>query len=159
MSRNHHTSPLVRSSPLPLLAAALLLAACEPTPPPPKHAVGGKVSGLGGTGLVLRNNGGDDLAVQGNGPFTFATPIAMGSAYSVSVAAPPSSYPQRCTVANATGTMGNSDVTNVLVVCTPVYSLGGTVTGLTGTGLVLRNNGGDDLAIAANGTFTFPTPL
>src|SRR5512146_141505 len=102
MSRHHRCSRLIRSSPLLLVAAALLLAACKPAPAP-KHAVGGTVSGLAGTGLVLRNNGGDDLAVTQNGAFTFSTPIAAGSAYSVSVATPPSSPQQRCTVANATG--------------------------------------------------------
>jgi hypothetical protein len=37
-------------------------------------------------------------------------------------------------------------------------TVGGTVSGLTGT-VVLQNNGGDDLSISANGTFTFHTPV
>jgi mRNA-degrading endonuclease HigB of HigAB toxin-antitoxin module len=40
----------------------------------------------------------------------------------------------------------------------PTYTVGGTVSGLSGT-LVLQNNGGDDLTIASNGAFTFATPL
>jgi 6-phosphogluconolactonase len=40
------------------------------------------------------------------------------------------------------------------------YSIGGTVSGLTGAGLVLRNNNGDDLPVPANATsFTFTTPI
>ena len=39
------------------------------------------------------------------------------------------------------------------------YSVGGTVAGLTGSGLVLQNNAGDDLLVAANGSFRFSTPL
>ncbi len=40
------------------------------------------------------------------------------------------------------------------------YTIGGTVSGLTGAGLVLRNNGGDDEAVAANATgFTFNTAI
>ncbi len=39
------------------------------------------------------------------------------------------------------------------------FSVGGTVSGLAGTGLVLNNNGGDALAIAANGSFAFTTKL
>ena len=35
------------------------------------------------------------------------------------------------------------------------YTVGGTVSGLSGGGLVLQNNGGDDIAVSANGTFTF----
>jgi hypothetical protein len=43
---------------------------------------------------------------------------------------------------------------------TTTYSVGGTVSGLTGTGLALQNNGGDTLAVAAAATaFTFATEL
>lgn len=38
------------------------------------------------------------------------------------------------------------------------YTIGGTISGLTGT-VVLRNNGGDNLSRSANGSFTFATPL
>ena len=36
---------------------------------------------------------------------------------------------------------------------------GGTVSGLTSTGLVLQNNGADPVTVNANGAFTFPTAL
>ncbi len=39
------------------------------------------------------------------------------------------------------------------------YTIGGNVAGLSGTGLVLQDNGGDDKAVAANGAFAFSTPL
>jgi 6-phosphogluconolactonase (cycloisomerase 2 family) len=39
------------------------------------------------------------------------------------------------------------------------YTVGGTVDGLVGSGLVLQNNGGDDHPISADGYFTFTTPL
>ena len=38
----------------------------------------------------------------------------------------------------------------------PYVTIGGTVSGFTGGTLALWNNGGDKLAIAANGRFTFP---
>ncbi|MFM9888809.1 MAG: hypothetical protein ACKVQT_37775, partial [Burkholderiales bacterium] len=42
----------------------------------------------------------------------------------------------------------------------PVYSIGGTVTGLgAGKTVVLRNNGGNDLTVGADGTFAFTTAL
>ena len=40
----------------------------------------------------------------------------------------------------------------------PTYSVGGTISGLSGT-VVLENNGGNDLSTSANGTFTFSTLL
>jgi hypothetical protein len=44
------------------------------------------------------------------------------------------------------------------VATAPTYSVGGTVSGLTGT-VVLQDNGGDNLSVTANGSFTFPTQL
>jgi hypothetical protein len=41
----------------------------------------------------------------------------------------------------------------------PTYTIGGHVDGLAGSGLVLQQNGGDALAISADGDFTFATPL
>jgi hypothetical protein len=126
---------------------------------PPKVTIGGTVSGLSGSGLVLQNNGGDDLAVSANGAFSFKTSIDAGSPYNVTVLAQPANPSQGCTIANATGTATNN-VTNVNVACsTGSFSVGGTVAGLVGSGLVWRNNGGDDLPIASNGSFTFATTL
>src|SRR5579862_4686971 len=42
---------------------------------------------------------------------------------------------------------------------TVTYTLGGTISGLTGSGLVLGNNGADDLAVTANGAFKFAIPV
>ena len=123
--------------------------------------IGGTVSGLAGTGLVLQDNGGDNLSVSGNTAFTFATKVASGKAYNVTVLTQPSNPSQTCTVTAGTGT-ATANVTNVAVVCsTPALSatIGGTVSGLSGTGLVLQNNAGDSLTITANGPFTFKTPV
>jgi hypothetical protein len=116
------------------------------------------VTGLAGSGLVLRNNGGDPLDVWWNGTFSFATALLPGSPYAVTVATQPTSPWQTCTVTGGTGTVGDADVSGVAVGCaTNTYRIGGTVTGLTGSGLVLRDNGGDALTVSANGAFTFPT--
>jgi hypothetical protein len=121
--------------------------------------VGGNVTGLVGTGLVLQNNGRDDLPIAGDGGFTFATPITTGATYSVGIKTQPTNPVQTCTVTNATGTIQGA-VTNVTVTCaTSAFSVGGTVTGLTGSGLVLQNNGTEDLPVAQNGSFTFTTPI
>ena len=69
---------------------------------------------------------------------------------------------QTCSVANGSGTVGSAGVTNVAVTCTAnaagTYSIGGTVSGLSGT-VVLQDNGGDDLSVSASGAFTFGTGL
>ena len=39
------------------------------------------------------------------------------------------------------------------------YKIGGTVVGLSGTGLTLQDNGGDNLPISVNGAFTFATAI
>lgn len=123
-------------------------------------SVGGTVVGLQGSGLVLQNNGADDLAAGENGSFTFASELASGATYNVTVRTQPSDPNQACTVTNARGTIGGGDVSNVVVSCsTSDFSVGGTVRSLEGTGLVLRNNGGDDLTIDASGTFAFDTAL
>jgi len=118
--------------------------------------VGGTVSGLTGTGLVLQNNGVNNLAVGADGAFAFSTPVGSGTAYVVTVQTQPSG--QLCTVQNGSGTAG-TNVSNVAVACVPAYPIGGTVTGLSGTGLTLQNNLGDNLAVSANGAFTFATAI
>src|SRR5271169_3641312 len=41
----------------------------------------------------------------------------------------------------------------------PTYSVGVTVSGVTGSGLVLLDNGGDHLSVPISGSFTFATAL
>jgi len=124
------------------------------------YFVGGAVSGLAGSGLVLQDNLGDNLPIAADGTFHFTTEIASGATYSVTVLTQPTSLSQTCTVTNGSGLIGNADVTNVAVDCTTnTYTVGGTVTGLQGSGLILQDNGGDDLPIAADGTFHFMTPV
>src|SRR5215831_3734579 len=120
--------------------------------------VGGTVSGLSGSGLVLQLNGGGNLSVTANGSFTFASQVASGATYKVTVLGFPSAPAEACTVTNGSGTV-SAPVTNVTVVCTAGFLVGGTVSGLTGTGLVLRDNGVADQAISAPGGFTFNAPV
>ncbi len=126
-----------------------------------KYTVGGTVTGLAaGDGIVLRDNGADNLSVSASGTFTFATPVASGAAYAVTVFSQSGVTAQTCTVSGGTGTVAGANVTSVTVNCTTnKYTIGGTVSGLAGTGLVLQDNGGDNLSITANGTFSFATPI
>ncbi|MCL7960305.1 MAG: hypothetical protein M8861_08950, partial [marine benthic group bacterium] len=122
------------------------------------YSVGGTVSGFASGVLVLQNNGGDDLSITGNGAFTFATGLTSGSAYEVLVATQPDG--QTCVVTSGSGTVGTSDITTVTVSCeASLYTVGGTLSGLSSGSVTLTNNGGDDLALTANGQFTFATAL
>ena len=121
--------------------------------------VGGNVSGLAGSGLVLQNNGGGDLPVAADGAFTFATRLATGTAYNVAVLSQPTSPSQTCTVARGSGSVASANVADVAVTCaTGQFSIRGTVSGLTGAGLVLQNNGGNDLPISADGRVRLRQP-
>jgi hypothetical protein len=125
-------------------------------------AIGGSVSGLDGTGLVLQNNGGDNLTITKNGSFTFATLLGSGSPYNVSILTQPSNPSQVCTFSQASGTTASANVTSVQIVCPAVFhKIGGQIVGLIGTnsGMVLQDNGGDNLPINGNGGFTFVTPI
>lgn len=122
--------------------------------------MGGTVAGLSGRGLVLRSNSGESLDVTADGPFRFTATIEPGTPYAVAVAAQPLSPSQLCIAGNAIGVAGDEDVTGVMVGCTTrMFRIGGTVAGLSGAGLMLRNNGGDDIAVGADGRFMFPTPI
>jgi len=128
---------------------------------PTTYTIGGTVTGLTGSGLVLADNGTDTLTITGTGTvsFTFTKAVASGGAYAVTVGTQPSNPSQTCTVTNGSGT-ATANVTNVQVACvSQQYAIGGTVNGLTGTGLVLADNGTDTLTISGTGTvpFTFKT--
>ena len=135
-----------------------------PTPVAGTHTVSVTVSGLRSSydGTTLRNNGGDDLRVYADGTYTFATPVVNGNAYAVAVSAQPSGPAQTCTVANGSGTVSGSNVANVAVSCPfpTAYAVGGTVSGLTGSGLKLEYDADNvslpaALSIAADGSFVF----
>ncbi len=142
-----------------------------PPPPPATYSIGGTVTGLTGSGLILNWNDGFDagLAVSASGPFTFSAPLPDGTAFNVRVTLQPSSSPaQYCQVANGTGTIAAANVMNVTVTCETGYTVGGTVSGLVGSGLTLatctpgRQHLGSHpapycprlLQVAANGVFT-----
>src|SRR6266702_3093866 len=83
---------------------------------PGPFTIGGTVTGLTGTGLVLEDNGADDLTISASGPYTFKTAVAGGGAYKVTVKTQPSNQPLPCSVSNGTGT-ATANVTNVQVTC------------------------------------------
>jgi sugar lactone lactonase YvrE len=110
-----------RSQPQPLPPAAAVLpavaaqptATAPPAPAPIPNTVAVKVSGLTGTGLVIQDNGGDNLLINADGRSEFATSLSTGAAYNVTVLTQPSG--QSCRLAgNGAGTMANASVTIAL---------------------------------------------
>jgi hypothetical protein len=119
------------------------------------YQLGGSISGLTASGLVLAN-GTDTLAVASSATgFTLPTSVAYGASYAVTVQTQPTGL--TCTVAGGSGTMPASNVVNVVVTCAVgTYAVGGSITGLTTSGLVLAN-GSDTLSVSANALgFTMP---
>lgn len=121
-------------------------------------AVGGTVTGtMGAAGLVLLDNGGDDKLITADGQFQFASGVAQGTAYNVTVGTQPSNPSEVCVVDHGSGN-ADTDITDVAVTCsTASYLISGIVVGYTSGPLTLQDNGGDDLSFPMNGTFMFGT--
>ena len=81
------------------------------------YSIGGTVNGLEGNGLVLQNNGEDDLSIAADGNFTFPTALIDGETYEITVLAQPNNPAQACTLQNASGTVSGQAVSDVLVTC------------------------------------------
>ena len=108
-----------------LIITAISLAACGGSGGGgASHTIGGTVSGLSSGALVLQNNGSDNLTINSNRTFTFATAVNDGAAYHVTVYTQPSGL--NCAVSNNTGTVSGADVTNVAVVCSASAGAWGT---------------------------------
>lgn len=88
------------------------------------YRVGGTVFGLRGSGLVLTNNGTDNLEISASGAFTFNAPLFDHTSYEVKVSAHPSNMRQTCAVTNSRGSVAGTDVTHVFVNCTATQQLG-----------------------------------
>lgn len=110
----------------------------RPAPTPaPTFTVGGTVSGLAGSGLVLRDQArAISLPVAADGRFVFAGRCERGASYDVRVGTQPSSPTQVCSVTRGRGTVA-ADVDDIAVACSapppasgldPTFGNGGRVT-------------------------------
>jgi Repeat of unknown function (DUF5648) len=120
--------------------------------------VGGTVTGLGaGKTVTLTLNGSTDLAVISSS-FQFPTVLTTGQLYSVVIKT--QSLGQTCSISNNSGTAASTDVTNVAVTCVNNITIGGTLSGMNvSTTVTLTLNGGSDLTLSSNGSFTFATTV
>ena len=136
------------------LACAFTLVACGGEDPSLQLVVG--IEGVNKEGLTLRNNGGTAYAVQANARgFVFPDLIAPDSDFNVEIVTSPSNA--KCgDVINGKGKSGAFSPQGIVVSCLlNMYNLTGTVSGLTGSGLIL-NNGAEQVSVPAGATaFTF----
>ncbi len=142
-----------------LCAATLVLAGCNSA----SYTVGGTVNGLStDESVTLLDNGGEALIVSGNGGFTFANRQANGSTYDITVRSQTSGI--SCSVSNASGTIGLSNVTSVAVSCSAgtesvlYFFKGGTTDGQDpGGGLIMDGAGNLYGTTAGGGTNGYGT--
>ncbi len=140
-------------------AAAKTVATVTNSTAPRTYTVGGTISGLNGSGLVLQNNAQDNLTISsGAEKFTFLKGLSSGESYTVSILSQASG--SLCTLSNGSGKVASSNITNVALTCIPQYTIGGTISGLGAGSVILQNNDEDTLTVRAKATnFTFGTAL
>jgi len=81
-------------------------------------SIGGTVSGLVGSGLVLSTAGQPDLTLgAGQTAFAFAHEVETGTNYAVAMKSPASDPAQDCQVLGGSGVVGSADVTDIAVEC------------------------------------------
>jgi len=133
----------------------------------PSTPLGGTLTGLApGNSIVLLNTDPNrfltyEVTLTANGSFVFEERIVANANYKVTILSLPDNPVQECNVVNGEGSsLSLTEVTSVEVKCVPLgFTVSGTVTGLEGEGLELQINGGDNLAVNANGNFMFGVGL
>ena len=158
------------------LFSSFILAACGggggggnpggglPTVTQTSFPVGGTVTGLVSSGLVLQQNtDGDEVTIgPSGGTFTFPVALPSGSAYSVSIKTQPNIGPlQVCSVTNGDGDVSGGAVTNIAVSCVTKTSKFLYVTNPTASsvsGYTINASTGALTAIAGSPFATEPNP-
>lgn len=128
--------------------------------------VGGIIRGLNGQPVTLTltsTAGTPTVTTSTNGAFDFGTTLPAGTAYLVTVTTPPTG--QYCVVGNAGGVVNSTSASSLAVTCAngvmpATYTVGGSVTGLTGTLQLALNQSNEPLTVSSGGTsFSFPTAI
>lgn len=120
----------------------------RPVLAPPTFTVGGTVSGLVGTGLLLRDVITGFSVTPGNGAFALTYDFPAGTEYDVRVETQPTGPIQVCTVTGGAGTIVDRDVIDVAVVCVIPGGVGGLDPGFGDGGKVTVGSAGQIAAMA-----------
>lgn len=133
------------------LACALGLAACG-SGDGDLYLTGTIVSGVTKDGLVLQNNGGDDLAVAANSTsFQFGNRVSTDDQFNITVKEKPSNVSD-CYISNGSARANYYTIAQISMYCViKTHKLSVKISGLTTDGLVIVN-GTDREAVAANTT-------
>jgi formylglycine-generating enzyme required for sulfatase activity len=103
----------MRTFSLACMVLSLVSFGCKEHKRDPEYRIGGTVTGLVGSGLVLSCNGNEDLSISADGAFTFPTPLPDNSEYSITIKSQPSD--SICEVTNGNGVISSADVTDISV--------------------------------------------
>jgi uncharacterized delta-60 repeat protein len=133
------------------LSTAVLTIGDDDSPPPSStaYSVGGTVTGLAGSGLVLEDRAQFvSLPIAANGSFAFNRGYFAGAGYDVRVATPPSGPAQVCTVSRGSGTVATANVGDIAVDCVTPPPPSGLDASFGSGGLSTAGPGGAIKAIA-----------
>ncbi len=136
---------------------------------PPEYTIGGKVTGLLGQNLIL-GNGDDSVIISASDSdlatvdyFTFPQKLRTLDNYNIFIQGYPRNPAQFCelNLNTCSGVVINNDIEDLEASCQEAYLIKvGSVSGLSGSGLTLQNNGGDNLLIDSGAIPTeFHTPV
>jgi hypothetical protein len=92
--------------------------------PAPTYSIGLSISGLDAGKNLTVTNGIENITATINTSYTFPTQVGSNSNYSITVLNHPNG--QFCRAYNATGTVNNSNISNVSIVCSQVFTFNGT---------------------------------
>jgi hypothetical protein len=118
-------------------------------------ALGGTVKGLTSSGLVVAGAGQTVSIAPNSTTFVFPNAVRAGTNYNIVVQTQPQG--QSCTVTNGSGVMAFGPSNSAVVTCTSAapYGLGGTISGLTASGLILSYNNGYAIDLVPINSITF----
>lgn len=133
------------------LACALGLAACGGGDGD-LYLTGSITGGVTKDGLVLQNNGGDDLAIPANATgFQFANRVSTDDQFDIKVKSMPSNV-SNCYVSNGSARANYYTIAQISMYCViKTHKLSVKINGLTTSGLVIVN-GTDRKEVPANAT-------
>lgn len=119
----------------------------------PTYTLGGSISGLTNSGLVIIN-GDQTLSPSPSATsFTFPTRLTSGTNYAVQINATPSGL--SCSVANGTGAVSTGDVSSIAIICLPVetvlYSFAGATDGASPYGSLTKSGDGNLYGVTHEG--------